>query len=71
MTSSCFLVKEIGIHKKHYGVGEQEMLAIVKACKHWRHYVKDAAHTIRVVTDHMNLHIFFFEKTLKLQEVKL
>ena len=60
----------MGIYEKHYSVDEQEMLAIVKACKHWRHYIEGAAHTIRVLTDYMNLCTFFFEKILKPQEAR-
>ena len=38
--------------EKNYGIGEMELLAIVEACKHWRHYIEGAAHQVRVITDH-------------------
>ncbi|SLM41092.1 Reverse transcriptase domain [Lasallia pustulata] len=34
-----------------YGTGEQELLAIVEAMHHWRHYCQGARHPIVVLTD--------------------
>ena len=56
--------------EKNYGVGEAEMLAIVEACKHWRHYLKGAMYSIKIVTDHLNLQKFLTTKTLFHREVK-
>ncbi|SLM36316.1 gag-pol polyprotein [Lasallia pustulata] len=36
-------------------MGEQELLAIVEAIHHWRHYCRGARHLIVVLTDHANL----------------
>jgi ferredoxin len=30
--------------ERNYAVGDQEMLAIVMSCRHWRHYLKGARH---------------------------
>ena len=46
------------------------MLVIVKACKHWKHYVESALHTIRVLMDHMNLYMYFNEKIKKSLEIR-
>ena len=65
-----FCSRKINIHKKKYHVGEQEILAIVEACKHWRHYVESTLYTICVLKDHMNLCTFFNGKILKPQETR-
>ena len=49
----------------NYGVGDAEMLAIVEACKQWRHYLEGATHAIRCLTDHANLRTFLSTKTLR------
>ena len=54
----------------NYGVGETEMLAIVEACKEWRHYLEGAIHSIRVITDHCNLSTFLNTKTLSRREAR-
>ena len=37
--------------ERNYGIGESEMLAIVEACKEWRHYVEGATHQVDIITD--------------------
>lgn len=46
----------------NYGIGKSEMLAIVKACKQWRYYVKNATHCFTIITNHTNLQQFFIDK---------
>jgi hypothetical protein len=41
-----------------YETHDQELLAIIVAFKHWRHYLSGAAHVIDVLTDHNNLVAF-------------
>ena len=38
-----------------YDTGEQELLVIVEAMHHWRHYCQGARHQIVVLTNHANL----------------
>jgi hypothetical protein len=47
-----------------YETYDQEMLAIVDAFKHWRHYLEGASHPVRVLTDHNNLKGFMTLKQL-------
>jgi hypothetical protein len=54
----------------NYEIDEKEMLAIVEACKTWRHYLEEAKYPIRAITDHFNLRIFLTTKTLSRREAR-
>jgi hypothetical protein len=56
--------------ERNYDADESEMLAIVKACKQWRHYVEDAKHQILIITDHVNLRTFFIIKILSKRKIR-
>jgi hypothetical protein len=56
--------------ERNYDADESKMLAIVKACKQWRHYVENAKHQILIITDHVNLRMFFISKILSRREIK-
>jgi len=42
----------------NYDIYDRELLAIVKALKHWRHHLLGARHMITILTDHRNLTYF-------------
>ncbi len=44
--------------ERNYETHDQKLLVIVAMFKHWRHYVKDSYHTVKVLTDHNNLKSF-------------
>ena len=48
----------------NYYVHDKELLAIFKASKQWRHYLKGSTLLIDVVTDHWNLQYFSMTKIL-------
>jgi hypothetical protein len=48
----------------NYDTHNKELLAIFKAFKTWRHYLKSLHHMIDIVTDHKNLEYFSSTKTL-------
>ena len=48
----------------NYDVHDKELLAIFKAFKIWRHYLKGPASLIDVITDHKNLKYFATTKLL-------
>src|SRR5712675_2274116 len=41
--------------ERNYNIYERELLAVVKALKHWCHHLAGAKHPFTVVTDHANL----------------
>lgn len=49
---------------KNYGTPDKEMMAIVEAFKHWRHYVEGNSHEITVLSDHNNLQGFMKQQHL-------
>lgn len=51
--SSSLLPAEV-----NYDIYDRELLAIVKAFRHWRHHLLGARHQITVLTDHNNLSYF-------------
>jgi mRNA-degrading endonuclease YafQ of YafQ-DinJ toxin-antitoxin module len=51
--------------ERNYSVGDQEMLAIVEACRHWRHNLEGSKYLVRVLTDHHNLQGFMKNKPLR------
>src|SRR6266480_2876814 len=55
--------------EQNYDIHDKELLAIVDAFKHWRHYLQGARHEISVITDHKNLTSFTTTKTLNKQQV--
>lgn len=50
--------------ERNYETYDQELLAIVEAFKHWRHYLEGSRHPVAVLTDHANLRYFMTTKTL-------
>ena len=48
----------------NYGTPDQEMLAIVEAFKHWRHYLEGSEYPVEVLTDHHNLQAFMKQPRL-------
>jgi RNase H-like domain found in reverse transcriptase/Integrase zinc binding domain len=56
--------------EENYGAPDQEMLAIVKSVKHWRHYLKGVKHPIKVQSDHKNLETFLSTKALNLRQAR-
>ena len=54
----------------NYDIHDLEMLAIVSAFQHWRHYLEGAKHTVTVYTDHKNLEVFMVTKVLNRRQAR-
>ena len=48
----------------NYDIHDLEMLAIISAFQHWRHYLESIKHTIIIYTNHKNLEVFMIIKVL-------
>ncbi len=53
-----------------YETHNQELLAIVKAFKTWRHYLEGCKYEVLVLTDHNNLRRFMDTKSLSFRQVR-
>lgn len=60
----AFFTKTMLPAEMNYAIFDKEMLAIIKAFKHWRPELTGAPHCIRVLTDHKSLEYFMTKKTL-------
>ena len=54
----------------NYDIHDRELLAIVSAFQHWRHYLEGAKHTVTVYTDHKNLEVFMNTKILNRRQAR-
>ena len=52
-----------------YKTPDDELLAIVKAFKMWRHYLESCKHEVLVLTDYNNLRCFINTKSLSSRQV--
>ncbi len=66
----AFFFKKKIVSKRNYEVDEQEILAIIKVCKKWWHYVKDFKHCVRMIIDYVNFKNFFTNKNLSRREIR-
>jgi len=60
----AFWSRKLAPAECNYDVHDREMLAIVSAFQHWRHYLEGAKHTVTVYSDHKNLEVFMSTKVL-------
>ena len=44
--------------ERNYDVHDRELLAIIKALNHWKHYLEGARHPFKIWTNHKNLVYF-------------
>jgi len=51
----AFWSRKLIAAERNYETHDQELLPIVMAFRHWRHYVEGSKHPVEVVTDHNNL----------------
>ena len=51
----AFWSRKKTVVEMNYGISKSEMLAIVEACKQWRHYVEGSTQRVTVITNHANL----------------
>ena len=64
----AFHSRKLGSAEKNYHTTDQEMLAIVDACRHWRHYLVGMDFIVR--TDHKALQYFFSQPNLSSRQLR-
>src|SRR5437762_4784060 len=66
----AFHSKKLTPAEQNYDIHDKELLAIMDAFKHWRHYLQGARHEVAVIMDHKNLTSFTTMKALNKQQVR-
>ena len=56
--------------ERNYGVGDRELLAIVKGFEVWRHHLEGAKHPVQVISDHANLATFMEKKKVNRRQAR-
>ena len=56
--------------ERNYETHDAELLAIVEAFRHWRHYLEGSTHEVLVLTDHNNLKRFMDTKRLGGRQIR-
>ena len=51
----AFFSKSLNLAQRNYTVYNWELLALVETCRHYRQYMHQPAHTVKIHTDHANL----------------
>lgn len=54
----------------NYGIGDKELLAIVKAFEEWHNYLEGVRHTVIVYTDHLNLQTLMTKQLLNRRQAR-
>ncbi|EGO05142.1 hypothetical protein SERLA73DRAFT_24842, partial [Serpula lacrymans var. lacrymans S7.3] len=54
----AYLLNSLLPTERNYQIYNKEMLAIIRALKHWRHYLEGARHQFEIWTDHKDLEYF-------------
>jgi len=66
----AFYSKSLQPAKRNYEIHDKELLAIIHALKHFRHYLQGSAHQTKIFSDHANLKYFTTKQTLTCRQVQ-
>src|SRR5690606_24528425 len=66
----AFYSRSLTPAERNYHIHDQELLAIVEAFEHWRHYLIYSEHVTKVFTDHKNLLYFTTKQNLNSRQVR-
>ena len=62
--------RKMTLAKLNYEIHDKELLAIVEAMAHWRHYLEGSTHMVQVYIDYKNLIYFTTTKQLNRRQVR-
>jgi len=56
--------------ERNYEIHDKELLAIIHALKHFRHYIQESPHVTTILSDHTNLKYFTTKQTLTCRQAQ-
>jgi hypothetical protein len=60
----AYFSKSLQPAERNYEIHDKELLAIIHALKHFRHYIQGSPHQTKILSDHVNLKYFTTKQTL-------
>src|SRR6202008_4833350 len=60
----AYYSKSLQLAERNYEIHDKELLAIIHALKHFRHYLQGSPHITEIFSDHANLKYFTMKQTL-------
>ena len=60
----AYFLKSLQPAEQNYEIHDKELLAIIHALKHFRHYIQGSLHMTTILSDHANLKYFTTKQTL-------
>ena len=60
----AYFSKSLQLAEQNYEIYDKELLAIIHALKHFRHYIQGSPHMTMILSDHTNLKYFTTKQTL-------
>jgi RNase H-like domain found in reverse transcriptase len=65
-----YFSKSLQPAERNYKIHNKELLAIIHALKHFRHYIQGNPHMTTILSDHANLKYFTTKQTLTCQQAR-
>jgi len=65
-----YFSKSLQPAEQNYEIHDKELLAIIHALKHFRHYIQGSPHMTTILSDHANLKYFTTKQTLTCRQVR-
>jgi len=66
----AFLSRQLHGPELRYPTYDKELMAIVEACRQWRHHLEGSKFQVKVYSDHKNLTYFIESKTLSNRQIR-
>ena len=66
----AYLSQTFTTAEHNYDIYDQELLAVIHALDHWRHYLQGTHHPVTLLTDHKNLTYFHQPQKLSRQQAR-
>ena len=66
----AYFSKSLQPAERNYEIHDKELLAIIHALKHFRHYIQGSPHVTTILSDHANLKYFTTKQTLTRRQAR-